>query len=198
MKSDSNIMKMENKLKKLLKNNNIEYINDELNKIVDNSTDEELEAIEEPLDKVENYLLDLIFKELSTSMLNDIITFIEKEENDKIENIIKVIYQRFSNSVGFLDDDYKKMLGVFYYSFIAYGLENKLLPNSYTLPKNLISHNPNIQDMGLNTNDNYEMLLLGLYFYFESFKEFQTDEIIVKENNLVIIDDKEYIYYEIA
>jgi len=132
------------------------------------------------------------------NILDEIIAYIEEKENDTIENIIKVIYKRFRQSVGFLDDDYKKMLGVFYYSFIAYGLENELLSNSYTLPKNLISYNPNIQNIGLNINDNYEMLLLGLYFYFESFKEFQTDEIIVEENNLVVIDDKEYIYYEIA
>jgi len=132
------------------------------------------------------------------NILEEIIAYIEEKENDTIENIIKVIYKRFRQSVGFLDDDYKKMLGVFYYSFIAYGLENELLSNSYTLPKNLISYNPNIQNIGLNINDNYEMLLLGLYFYFKSFKEFQTDEIIVEENNLVIINDKEYIYYEIA
>jgi len=131
-------------------------------------------------------------------MLENLIRYIENEENDKIENIIQVIYKRFRQAVGFLDDDFKKMLGVFYYSFIAYGLENELLPSSYKLPANLIEYNPIIEDIELDTNNNYEMLILGLYNYFKSFEEPQTDELVVEINNQIIIDDEINSYYKVA
>jgi len=126
--------------------------------------------------------------------------YIEENENDKIENIIKTIYQRFSNSVGFLDDDYKKMLGVFYYSFIAYGLENELLPKVcyYKNPANLIKYNPIMKEVELDINNNYEMLILGLYNYYKSFEEYQTDELIVEVNNQIIIDNEIKLYCEVA
>jgi len=131
-------------------------------------------------------------------MLENLIRYIENEENDKIENIIQVIYKRFRQAVGFLDDDFKKMLGVFYYSFIAYGLENELLPSNYKLPANLIEYNPIIEDIELDTNNNYEMLILGLYNYFKSFEEPQTDELVVEINNQIIIDDEINLYYKVA
>ena len=131
-------------------------------------------------------------------MLENLIRYIENEENDKIENIIETIYQRFRQAVGFLDDDFKKMLGVFYYSFIAYGLENELLPSSYELPTNLIEYNPIVEDIELDTNNNYEMLILGLYNYFKSFEEPQTDELVVEINNQIIIDDEINLYYKVA
>ena len=131
-------------------------------------------------------------------MLENLIRYIENEENDKIENTIQVIYKRFRQAVGFLDDDFKKMLGVFYYSFIAYGLENELLPSSYELPANLIEYNPIIEDIELDINNNYEMFILGLYNYFKSFEEPQTDELVVEINNQIIIDDEINLYYKVA
>jgi len=130
------------------------------------------------------------------NILDEIIAYIEEKENDTIENIIKVIYKRFNENRFFLETSFKEMLGVGYYSFVKYGIEHNLFDTEIEVPQNLLFYNPNFVDSGLDINNNYEMFLLSLYFYFASFDSVQMSINITDENNILYIGMDRYMYCE--
>ena len=128
-------------------------------------------------------------------ILEEIISYIEEKENNTIENIISNIYQRFNNS-SYLKTRFKEMLGVGYYSFVKYGIDNNLFDKEIRVPQNLIFYNPNFVDSGLDINNNYEMFLLSIYFYFASLESVRMSLNITDENNIIYIGMDRYTYCE--
>ena len=118
---------------------------------------------------------------------------IEAVEDMSIDAVIQITVNRLNNSAFLAKDDFIDMLGVFWRPYLDWCVENKKISETMIeddVYPNYVKNNEFALNSGLDTDSNYEMMILGLYL------ALVTQEFDIA--NEFIVDDRYNNYNEIV